>query len=490
MSISGGKIITGGVTFAVGVKDVPLHLTRSGYIPRLKWIATKYVVLWDEGDKRGWLVNGVSALLHLVRASLEHYARDDFSSSFLFDPEKLKETTEHKPNSAHKILIDDNNKSLEIYPGRIETVEEEEIKQKGTDMEDSKIRKKKGYFLFQDLVEQHYSILEQIMDHQRLVAGQNGVNMKIRGRKHLEGWDFAELATDHDPYPRVATLKAFGWGWVDFVRSIDAITLFGKGFGDLIRPVEFEGMCPHWKGLPKQRYYLAASVFDLNNIMRKFGDRTTSPIRPSHDLLWHCPGDLVAACQCQNHRNRQFWKTAFREQSRHHDPVQVFYPRKSRLFLHIRSPDRLEESGAIVFGHSASWGYHWKEDGEEGLGEGEPCILPAVVVQQDTTTTAASILESPEVGTSSSSTSQGVQNRGSTLGSMPHSSPSAYLTQFTPLESVIDSPWTPTRIDVDNEPANNPLGLSQESIPQEKKARNLRRETRRLQSSTSSSSQN
>jgi len=56
ISISGGKIITGGATFAVGVKDTPIHLTRNGYIPNLKWIATKYVVLWDTADRRGWLV--------------------------------------------------------------------------------------------------------------------------------------------------------------------------------------------------------------------------------------------------------------------------------------------------------------------------------------------------------------------------------------------------------------------------------------------------
>jgi hypothetical protein len=131
VSISGGKIIIGGVTSAVAVKDIPLHLTRNGYIPKLRWIATKYVVLWDEADKRGWLVNGISALLHLVRASLKHYSTDDFSFAFQFDSSKMHDTTEHKPNSAHKVLANDNNKELEIYPGRSERFEEVEAKQKG-----------------------------------------------------------------------------------------------------------------------------------------------------------------------------------------------------------------------------------------------------------------------------------------------------------------------------------------------------------------------
>lgn len=330
VSISSGKIITGGVTIAIGVKDIPLHLTRNGYIPKLQWIHTKYVVLWDEQDNRGWLVNGTSALLHLVRASLKHSSKDAFSSQFLFNSRKMKNAAEHKPDSAPKVLTDDNNKELAIYPGRSERFEEEEAKQKGKDTEDSKTqKKKKGYYLFEDLVEQHYNILEQIMDHQRQLAGQNGVNMKARVRKHLEGWDFKQLATSNDPRPRVAMLQAFGYGWVDIIRSIDAITLFGRRFGDIIQPIEFDGMCPQWKSLPTQKYYLAASVFDLNNITENFGNKWANPPRLVHDLLWHCPGDLVAPCRCQQCGPRQIIRT-FKP---HHNPVQVFYPSWSCLGL-------------------------------------------------------------------------------------------------------------------------------------------------------------
>ncbi|KAN0078700.1 hypothetical protein V8E54_005213 [Elaphomyces granulatus] len=376
VSISGGKVIEGGVTFAVGVKDIPPHLTRNGYIPKLRWIATKYVVLWDETDKRGWLVNGISALLHLVRASLEHYRTDDFSSSFLFEPSKMKDAAEHKPNSAHKVLIDDNNKQLEIYPGRSERFEEE-TKQKGGDTEGSKTwKKKRGYYLFEDLVEHHYDILERIVEHHSHVAGRNGVNLKVRVRKYLEGWDFVELATDHDPCPRIATLQALGYGWVDFIRSIGAITLFGRGFGDIIRPIEFDGMCTNWRSLPTRKYYLAASVFDLKKIMEKFGNAV-------QDLLWHCPGDLVAPCPCQGRGVRQMICGAFR--GPHIDPVQVFWPRMSRLIRPaIRGPARLEDGGAIAFGHNIAWKYHWRENGHEDLEEGDPPSLPDPVRDHQT----------------------------------------------------------------------------------------------------------
>src|ERR1700712_2570685 len=83
--ISGGKFVTDGVQIAVGIKDKALHVSREGYVPKLKWISTKSVVLWDEEEKRGWLVNGASALLHLTRASLELNKTDAAKSVFLFN---------------------------------------------------------------------------------------------------------------------------------------------------------------------------------------------------------------------------------------------------------------------------------------------------------------------------------------------------------------------------------------------------------------------
>ncbi|KAI9662604.1 MAG: hypothetical protein M1821_008771 [Bathelium mastoideum] len=286
VSISGGpRFITVGVSIAVGMKDVPHHLTRDGYIPNLKWIATKYVVLWDDADKRGWLVNGVSALLHLVRAWLENSSRDDFSSSFVFDSSKMEDEYKHEPNSAHRILSNKDNLGLKVYLDRIEVFEEEEVKQEGSGTEQgSKTRKeKRSYYLFQNLVEQHFKNLEQIIEYHNKVAGRNGIDLKTRVRKHLEGWDFVDLATNQDPNPRVATLRALGYGWVDFVRSIEAITLFGHGFGDIIRPIEFNGMCTQWKSLPRNEYYLAASVFDLRKIIdndNKFGGKRGNPFNP------------------------------------------------------------------------------------------------------------------------------------------------------------------------------------------------------------------
>lgn len=180
-----------------------------------------------------------------------------------------------------------------------------------------------------------------------------------------------EIATDHDPRPRVATLEAVGWGWVDFIRSIDAITLFGGGFGDIIRPVEFDKMCPNWKKFSTQKYYLAASVHGMKRVMERLGNGWSGSHKSIHNLLWHCPRGTVIPCPCQSRRSL---KALSGRHGEHHDPVQAFYPRGSRLISRIQEPGKLELNGAVVFGHSMSCKLRWKNKGQEDLEQEGPLL--------------------------------------------------------------------------------------------------------------------
>lgn len=336
VSLSGGKFITGGFTFGIGCKDIPVHVSRDGYIPKLQWISKKFVVLWDEKDTRGWLVNGTSALLHLLRASLQHNSTDKFKSAFVFKREEMQEASEsHRADSAIDVLLNPINKGLKIYP------------------------EKKDYLRLEDRVEHFYDTLEKIIDHQVDVAGQSGVKLKLRARKHLEGWDFMDLATDRDPfYPRVATLQAMGKGWVDFIRAIHAITLLGRGFGEIIQPADISNSCAHWAKLPKGRSYLAASVSDLKEIMDTNGDQKANPMKLSDNIIWHTPCKIFEPCQCAGKIRRK-----------HSDRVQVLLPLVFRNVLPNENPVRLEDRGAVVFGHNVNFKWSFPDTGDPKDGE-------------------------------------------------------------------------------------------------------------------------
>jgi len=221
-----------------------------------------------------------------------------------------------------------------------------------------------------------------------------------------------------------ATLQALGYGWLDFIRSIVVITLFGRGFGG---PIEFDGMYPNWRSLPTREYYLAASVSDLKKITNESSNEWASLLISVQGLLWHCPGDLVAPCPCQGRGVRQMICGAFR--GPHIDPVQVFWPRMSRLIRPaIRGPARLEDGGAIAFGHNIAWKYHWRENGHEDLEEGDPPSLP--VPQHITAAHTGSSSGSPNRGAGLSIASRSSQSYESTARAMTRRSPSITINLF------------------------------------------------------------
>jgi hypothetical protein len=255
-------------------------------------------MLWDESEKRGWLVNGTSALLHLTRASLEADGNpnDKFKSVFLFDSKSIKEAeTGCTSTSAVKVLLNRENMRLAIYPRKDELYSEMTTKHSQAETFDSEIvfKEKKSFVRFQDRVEHIYHILEQLIAYTGTRDAQTGVNVKPRLRKHLEGWDFVDVSENRDPfYPRVATIDSIGKGWVDFVRNIHPVPLFGRGFGEVIKPSE-ASTCLRWSSLPKDQYYLAASVLDLKQIVKEYGNGGADPVELCEDkTVWYNPSQI------------------------------------------------------------------------------------------------------------------------------------------------------------------------------------------------------
>ncbi|KAK4171626.1 hypothetical protein QBC36DRAFT_90859 [Triangularia setosa] len=276
VSLSLGNIITGGCQFNIGKKDIPLHITKQGYIAKLRWIDQKYLIFWDEEDKRGWLVRGSSALLHLVRASLEHCRSDKFSSEFLFDFEAFKESpTRFRSDSSLDVLLNKDNRSLWLY--REEKTQEKTIISSGRLTKQTETTA--TFTTLEDKIVELYESLEKLIDSQaHSAASSKGINAKPRGSGKIEGWDFKDIATTRDPlYLRVASLPDYGRTWTDFAKSIRAVTLFGCGFGDIIKPnlnASNSAAKPtqsDWNSMPAEKGLLGACLADLTDIIESQG---------------------------------------------------------------------------------------------------------------------------------------------------------------------------------------------------------------------------
>ncbi|KAH6697198.1 hypothetical protein F5X68DRAFT_257437 [Plectosphaerella plurivora] len=343
LSVSVGSIVTAGCQFAIGEKDSHVRIGRIRYGSKLSWIHRKYVTLWDVDEKRGWLVKGTAALLHLLRASLHFNRTDEVQCGFLLDEDQPKDSSRPLTlNSSLDVLQDESNLELEIFPP------EDKTKADSTP------------FRLKARVEKLYEMLEMLIDHQASAeASYKGLDAKLRFRDHLEGWDFADIATDLPPFKlKQTTVPAQMRSWVDFTRSIPAITLFGRGFGDIIRATPAGTgnsrnpavhSCSEWETVPKNRHLLCVSAADLGKILARTGDDSTCPVTLGDGIVWHNPQDedpFQATCSC----------TSGQHSKRNHHPVQEVRSSLERFKMSKSTIDlEAHPYGAVIFGEKKSW---------------------------------------------------------------------------------------------------------------------------------------
>jgi len=180
----------------------------------------------DAEESRGWLVDGCSALLHLLRTSLELFKSDKFSSELLFDETKFQESQKQlQPDAALEVLLNQANRVLPLYPKEEKTEVEKRPLPDGRTVETPKTVVTTT--TLQDRIEELYETLEKLIDHKAITeAAYKGMNAKPRIYDRLEGWDFAEIAQDRDPfYLKVAKMPFNTPKWLDFTRAIPAVTL-------------------------------------------------------------------------------------------------------------------------------------------------------------------------------------------------------------------------------------------------------------------------
>lgn len=124
VSLTVGKYLTPGASPAVGIRDIPLHLPRKPYLTKLNELRYKLLVFWDIRAQKGWLLNGLGGLLHLLRATLKHYETDAFMKlELLAKSESMVEPGSENPSKpstesssyAFNILRDEKNMKLPVF---------------------------------------------------------------------------------------------------------------------------------------------------------------------------------------------------------------------------------------------------------------------------------------------------------------------------------------------------------------------------------------
>ncbi|PNP82721.1 hypothetical protein FNYG_03952 [Fusarium nygamai] len=269
------------------------------------------------------------------------------------------------------VLLSPTNRKLKLYVKDEYSYEERKLLPDGQVHVETKTVI--TYKTIKDRVEELYETLEKLIDHTVSSSSSfKGINAKRSPHDHLEGWDFADIAKDRDPFVLKKTnlpLSLMGWG--DMTRAIPSITLFGKGFGDLIvasrtGPDSTLTNCSEWEKVPKGKNLLCVRNWDLREIIRRIGNQTTTPITVVPGLLWKSSSSISpfrGCCSCESEGAKD--KTPL------HHAIQHLVPTK-----HLANSDSVVDldkhiAGAVIFGPWKQWEYPWRS-ADTGSPGGEP----------------------------------------------------------------------------------------------------------------------
>ncbi|KAK8179759.1 uncharacterized protein BKA78DRAFT_66317 [Phyllosticta capitalensis] len=281
LTLTGGQYINIGLSAALNPRHEILELTspNSTYKQNIYYLSRKPVLLYDDDERRGWLVNCASALLHIAIATwrFELASRILIPQESASNIEKLKfDPVDQTARAAVTTLTDPENMNLPVMPGNTD---------------DEK-------FLFRHYVERAMDFMERAFAHQEKERAKPGKAVSIE--KHvLPGFDFVSFSEVRTggATRRFAKLKAGSKGWATFVHNIDAVALFGRGFGNLITPRT--PLCPNWNTMPLNKDYIAVRVEDMNDFTRYNPEALQK-------FVWHPPVYYLGRpchCPCNDGRS-------------------------------------------------------------------------------------------------------------------------------------------------------------------------------------------
>lgn len=215
LTISISKIIGVSGSMVRGNKDKPVYVEQSTYPMQIKNARNIYVVLYDVTTHRGWLADGASALLHLVRTQVVREPYGDAGSLFnnlIFNGSTfIHPGIDGGPNAAAEILKEDRNMKHVIlrefvsYSNETMLTNPPRNEMPGPDEVRKEIYKTT---CLRELVSQTWSTLEHIYDRQiEIATTHNTKELQNPFRTTLEGYEFMDIVSGE----RILTRRSVGF---------------------------------------------------------------------------------------------------------------------------------------------------------------------------------------------------------------------------------------------------------------------------------------
>lgn len=331
LSIGGGKFLTVSTTFAIGKKDLsPVLASHEGrvYESHIQAAGNMTVLFYSSLDRRGWLVDGATALVHLARAWLtsqvaKHKSPDAIHRLHYIEDNGGRESAIDILRANKEIKIFEDTDTTETYETSISAGSVSEQEESSMDSgytsqlgrissEPKRLYKRStSQWTYKALIIDLWRNLESMKAKLDLLKS-NGNEVRLRLPSQnplLTGWDVVDFLLGKTPLePRFVELKPESESWNRFAKEISSVPLMAESFHDLVLPRHGSQVCKAMETLPVHRDLLAAPLSALLSNAHRF-------LRWEGNLAHYCarltdhtilvnnkrPGELCPCsqgCQC------------------------------------------------------------------------------------------------------------------------------------------------------------------------------------------------
>lgn len=261
------KLVTAEANFKFMAPQSPAFFKQHRrYAAIIKLTKDARVLLYDSDEKRAWLVTADEVILHMAQYRL------------IQSPALVKRQVVIKATGSAADTLQ-SNASL--------TLEKD--------------------YTFQDMVKNTWAMLEFL---QADLQAKKKETSPLWQNNVLSGYEFRACEKEASSFTiRQLKLAHSATGWASLVRSINALVLFGRGFGELLKPrVSGEvRLCPRWRTLPRCRDLMATSVKVLQQLYDEVPAEGSRRYLTSSKLEWHRGDSLLFescisphdSCHCQ-----------------------------------------------------------------------------------------------------------------------------------------------------------------------------------------------
>ena len=322
----------GQLDFAIGKKDRRCHVRRDGHFRKIISCAERTpVVLYNQAEQRAWLASVFDVLMHVVQKRRFNEEFDRYSEGEMILKDLMSIVSNRRAHEKHEPFNSGKPPHPEIHDGpHLRNILLQNANKRLLSTEDYTIK---------DAVCNIWSILEILVDQNVQKASEPGVPIRATPRDILQGFEFEAIVEERSPmHCKRQNVRSSSGGWTSLIKDIDALVLFGAGFGDLLQPDnEIEGLCRRWLTVPRGKDYLAAPIGMLENLYAAAGCRTSKEYLTSTHLQWHRGQSLLfEPCASPNSWN-----------CRCNRLQQIL---KKSTFNKVVNPGALEPKGAVIFG--------------------------------------------------------------------------------------------------------------------------------------------